>query len=126
MSRHGGLLSWTAMVSTHMPHLSQPQARVLALWSYGIAMTRSCGRLTVATFLALLLGQKVATVEQRLYEGPNPNGIKITATHCYTEGCERLHGAYLRTIWTTLERIPRCHVSVHLAGRLPGYMLRDS
>jgi hypothetical protein len=68
MSRHGGLFSWTALVSTHMPHLSQPQARVLALWSYGIAMTRSCGRLTVATFLALLLGQKVATLEQRLYE----------------------------------------------------------
>ena len=67
MSRQGGLLSWTAMVSTHMPHLSQPQARVLALWSYGIAMTRSCGRLTVATFLALLLGQKVATLEQRFY-----------------------------------------------------------
>jgi len=66
MSRHGGLLSWTAMVSTHMPHLSQPQARVLALWSYGIAMTRPCGRLTVATFLALLLGQKVATLAQRL------------------------------------------------------------
>ena len=43
-------------------------ARVLALWSYGIALTRSCGRLTVATFLALLMGQKVATVEQRLYE----------------------------------------------------------
>jgi len=51
-----------------MPHLSVPQARVLALWSYGIALTRSCGRLTVATFLALLIGQKVATVEQRLYE----------------------------------------------------------
>jgi hypothetical protein len=51
-----------------MPHLSVPQARVLALWSYGIALTRSCGRLTVATFLALLMRQKVATVEQRLYE----------------------------------------------------------
>ena len=66
MSRHGGLLSWTAMVSTHMPHLNQPQARVLALRSDGIAMTRSCGRLTVATFLALLLGRKVAPIEQRL------------------------------------------------------------
>ena len=66
MSRHGGLLSWTAMVSTYMPPLSQPQARVLALWSYGLAMPRSCGRLTVATVLALLVGQKVATVEQRL------------------------------------------------------------
>jgi hypothetical protein len=68
MSRHQGLFEWTVLVSTHMPHLSVPQARVLALWSYGIALTRSCGRLTVATFLALLLRQKVATVEQRLYE----------------------------------------------------------
>jgi hypothetical protein len=50
MSRHRGLLSWAATVSTHMPHLSQPQTRVLALWSYGIAMTWSCGSLTVATF----------------------------------------------------------------------------
>lgn len=68
MSRQSGLSEWTACVSTHMPHLSVPQARVLALWSYGIALTRSCGRLTVATFLALLMRQKVATVEQRLYE----------------------------------------------------------
>ena len=66
MSRQGGLLSWTAMVSTQMPHLSQPQARVLALWRYGMAMTRSGGRLTVAAFLALRLGQKVATLAQRL------------------------------------------------------------
>ncbi len=67
MSRYPGLSEWIDLVSTHMPHLSVPQARVLALWSYGIALTRSCGRLTVATFLALLLRQKVATVEQRLY-----------------------------------------------------------
>jgi hypothetical protein len=65
MSRQGGLFSWTAMVSTPLPHLNQPQARVLALWSYGSAMPRSCGRLTVATFLALLVGQKVATLAQR-------------------------------------------------------------
>lgn len=68
MSRQPGLSAWTDCVSTHMPHLSVPQARVLALWSYGIALTRSCGRLTVATFLALLLRQKVASIEQRLYE----------------------------------------------------------
>jgi hypothetical protein len=49
-----------------MPHLSVPQARVLALWSDGIALTRACGRLTGATFLALLLGQQVASLEQRL------------------------------------------------------------
>jgi len=51
-----------------MPHLSKPQAIVLAMWSYGIAVTRSCGRRTVAVFLALLLRQKAGTVEQRLRE----------------------------------------------------------
>jgi hypothetical protein len=68
MTRHDGLSQWTEQVSTNLPHLSKPQATVLALWSFGIACTRSCGRETVATFLALLLGQKVATLEQRLYE----------------------------------------------------------
>jgi hypothetical protein len=68
MARHDGLSQWTECVSTNLPTLSKPQATVLALWSFGIACTRSCGRLTVATFLALLLGQKVATLEQRLYE----------------------------------------------------------
>ena len=68
MSRPDGLSQWTACVSTNMAHLTKPQATVLALWSFGIACTRSSGRLTVATFLALLLGQNVATLEQRLYE----------------------------------------------------------
>jgi hypothetical protein len=44
-----------------------PQARVLALWSYGMALPRSCGRLTVATLLALWRRQKVDAVEHRLY-----------------------------------------------------------
>lgn len=68
MSRQDGLSVWTELVSSQLPHLSKSQARVLALWSYGIALTRSCGRRTVSTFLALLLGQKVNTVEQRLQE----------------------------------------------------------
>jgi len=50
------------------PQLSKPQALGLALWSYGIVMLRTCGRTTIATFLALLLGQKAATVAQRLRE----------------------------------------------------------
>lgn len=68
MSRSNGLSEWTATVSSNMPHLSVSQARLLAWWSYGIALTRCCGRLTVATFLALLLDHKVANIEQRLYE----------------------------------------------------------
>ena len=68
MARHDGLSQWTECVSTNMPHLSKPQATVLALWSFGMACTRSCGRGTVATFLALLLNQKLANLEQQLYE----------------------------------------------------------
>lgn len=68
MSRQERLSQWTTCVSTNLPHLTKPQATVLALWSFGIACTRSCGRLTVATFLALLLNRKAATLEQRLYE----------------------------------------------------------
>lgn len=83
MTRHEGLSQWSACVSTNLPHLTKPQAAVLALWSFGIACTRSCGRDTVATFLALLLGQKVANVEQRLYEwcldAPDKAGTKRTA-----------------------------------------------
>jgi hypothetical protein len=90
MARHDGLSQWTDCVSTNMPHLTKPQATVLALWSFGIACTRSCGRSTVATFLALLLNQKVANVEQRLYEwcldAPDKAGRKRTAlevTSCF-------------------------------------------
>ena len=89
-SRQPGLSAWTALVSPHMPHLSVPQARVLALWRYGIARTRSCGRLTVATFLALLMGQQVATGEQRLYawcgDTPHKAGGKrhmLDVTPCF-------------------------------------------
>lgn len=87
MSRHEGLSAWTASVSINLPHLSTPQARVLAWWSYGIALTRCCGRGTVATFLALLVEQNVGTVEQRLYEwcldapdkaGPKRQALDVT------------------------------------------------
>jgi hypothetical protein len=90
MSRQAGLSEGIALVSTHMPHLSVPQARVLALWSYGIALTRSCGRLTVATFLARRRRQKVDAVEPRLYEwccaAPHKAGGKrhtLAGTTCF-------------------------------------------
>src|SRR5919199_1890119 len=68
MSRQAKLSEWTTTVSTTLPHLSKPQATVLALWSFGMVITRTCGRGTVATFLALLLNQKLASIEQRLYD----------------------------------------------------------
>lgn len=51
-----------------MPHLSKPQAVGLALWSFGIVMSKCCGLTTVSSFIASLLGQKENTVRQRLRE----------------------------------------------------------
>lgn len=78
MSRQDGLSQWIATVSTQMPHLSRPQARVLALWSYGMVVTQSCGLTTVATFLALLVGKRPGTLRQQLrewcYAAPHKRG----------------------------------------------------
>ncbi len=43
MSQKTGLNSWENTVIEHMPHLSKPQAMVLALWSFGIVMAQTCG-----------------------------------------------------------------------------------
>lgn len=79
MAHHDQLSEWSSTVSTNLPNLSRPQARVLALWSYGIVMTRSCGRTTVAAFLALLLGTKAATLAQQLQEWLLPADKKAGA-----------------------------------------------
>ena len=68
MSRQDGLSTWTQELSNRMPHLSKSQVVVLAMFSFGIALTRSCGRSTVATFLAMLLGTNEDAIEQRLQE----------------------------------------------------------
>ena len=59
---------WTATVSRQLPHLSRPQASVLALWSLGMVLARSCGLSQVSTLLALLLGQPEEALRQRLRE----------------------------------------------------------
>src|SRR5207248_8192015 len=51
-----------------MPHLSRPQARVLAYWSYGMVLAQSCGLTTVAVVVALLLHASPLTVRQQLRE----------------------------------------------------------
>ena len=60
------LCEWETVVSSHMPHLSKPQVKVLALYSFGMAMTRSCGLTGIACFLSGLLGKKA---KETLAEG---------------------------------------------------------
>ncbi len=68
MSCPEALSQWETQVSTHLPHLSRPQARVLALWSYGMVLAKSCGITSLVAILAPLLKQSESTVRQRLRE----------------------------------------------------------
>ncbi len=55
MSCRHPVYQWTSIVTTHFPHLSEPQATVLALWSVGMVLARSCALSAVSTFLAAWL-----------------------------------------------------------------------
>lgn len=59
---------WEQEVSSHLPHLSKPQARLLALWSFALVVAHRCGSTTVAVWLARCLGGKEAAWRQRLRE----------------------------------------------------------
>lgn len=60
------LHEWIETVCQHMGHLSRPQATILALWSFGMVVARSCGLSTVAATLAAILGVKENTIRERL------------------------------------------------------------
>lgn len=68
MSQQETLSQWERTVSTHLPHLSRPQVCVLALWSDGMVLAKSCGITSVAALLADLLETPYATMRQRLRE----------------------------------------------------------
>jgi hypothetical protein len=68
MSCQSAVYQWTKVVTTHMPHLSKPQAAVLALWSLGMVLARSCALTAVSLFLAQGLTRKANTVRQQLRE----------------------------------------------------------
>lgn len=68
MSRREVVSAWEETVSRELPHLSRPQARVLALWSLGIAFAQGCGQTRVAVLLATLLGVREGSMRQRLRE----------------------------------------------------------
>ncbi len=48
MSCQRAVYQWTEEVTRHLPHLSQPQATVLAMWSLGMIVARSCALTAVA------------------------------------------------------------------------------
>lgn len=83
MSSAPSVTQWTQLVATQLPHLSRPQATVLALWSLGLVLARSCGLTAVSVFLAGLQDRKENTVRQQLrewcYEAPAKRGAQRQA-----------------------------------------------
>ena len=51
MTRPQPLDDWTRQVADTFPHLSRPQATVLALYSFGMFLARRCGLNSVVTAL---------------------------------------------------------------------------
>src|SRR5258708_2681890 len=76
MSHPDSLSQWEHTVSMYLPRLSRPQARVLAYWSYGMVLAKSCGISSVVALLSPLLLQSEATLRQRLREWSYPAEAK--------------------------------------------------
>ena len=59
---------WTDTIQGHLPHVTTPQATVLALWRLGLVLARSCALTAVRAFLAPWLGRQEHTVRQQWRE----------------------------------------------------------
>jgi hypothetical protein len=59
---------WLTTIMHHLSPLSKPQATVLALWSFGMVLARSCALSTVSSLLATGMQRSEQTVRQRLRE----------------------------------------------------------
>ncbi len=68
MADQTALYQWTAIVGTFLPLLSTAQVRVLAQWSLGLVLARSCALTAVSLFWATALAQSEHAVRQRLRE----------------------------------------------------------
>ena len=69
---------WQTTIMQYLPQLSKPQATVLALWSLGMVLARSCALTAVSAMVATVQGRHENTLRQRLrewyYEAPAKRG----------------------------------------------------
>jgi hypothetical protein len=63
-----GFDQWLTTIMHHLSPLSKPQATVLAMWSFGMVLTRSCALTAVSSLLATGMQRKEQTVRQQLRE----------------------------------------------------------
>ena len=72
----GQLTQWLDCLANHLPHLSRPQRRSLALWSYAATLTEHIGLTTCAAFLAETTETSEAAMRHRLREFYRPAALK--------------------------------------------------
>jgi len=80
-----GFDQWLTTIMQHLSPLSKPQATVLALWSFGMVLARSCALTAVSHMLAKGMQRKEQTVRQQLrewdYEPARKRGAKRQALY---------------------------------------------
>jgi hypothetical protein len=77
MSCHTCVDEWTTIIHTQLPLLSKSQATVLALWSRGMVLARSCALSAVSVWLAALRAQgadRAPTVARMVLRGRGQTG----------------------------------------------------
>src|SRR2546429_9598232 len=83
-----GFDQWLTTIMQHLPDLSKPQATVLALWSFGMVLARSCALTAVSSLLAAGMHRKEQTVRQQLrewyYDTKRKRGLKRQALRVET------------------------------------------
>ena len=65
MFGQAGFDQWRAMIMQHLSHLSMPQTTVLALWSFGMGLARSCALSAGSSLLAAGMQRSAQTVRYR-------------------------------------------------------------
>ena len=83
MSDQTALSQWTGILRERFGHLSPPQVRVLALWSLGMVLARSCALTAVSLLWATGQQRQENTVRQQLrewcYDAADKRGAKRQA-----------------------------------------------
>ncbi|MEM9999184.1 MAG: transposase [Bacteroidota bacterium] len=70
------LTRWYPELERNLPHLSRPQRRTLALWTYAATLTEHIGSSTCAAFLATVFDTSENAFRQRLRECYRPAALK--------------------------------------------------
>jgi len=104
------LEQWKSVIADRFPNLSKPQAVVLALWSFGMTLAKSCGITSVVVILASLLSvgkdhksivRKENSLRQRLrqwcYNAQDKNGNK--RDHLNVESCFPFILKWVISLW---------------------------